>query len=128
ARGLPLAGASELPHAAPEHARTDAAAAASREPEAGTRRTPLRSTESQPSGVSGSSGDPAVSPGFDRHAVRAFDAAPSLTSLANAMTGRWSAPGEAPMWVAVWHDRAFEIGVLLLGLAVLSFILIFQDW
>ncbi|HRP94710.1 MAG TPA: 4Fe-4S binding protein [Rhodocyclaceae bacterium] len=128
ARGLAVAEAGESSSVAPGGAATGAASAAVGEAESGDKRTPLGTTGSDPSIASGSLGDPAVSAGFDRHAVRAFDAAPSLRSLADAMTGRWSAPGEVPMWVAVWHDRAFEIGVLLLGLAVLSFILIFQDW
>jgi NosR/NirI family transcriptional regulator, nitrous oxide reductase regulator len=62
-------------------------------------------------------------------ADRRIEALPGLGSLASAMLGRWSdAPDEAPMWVAIWHERVFEIGVLLIGLATLTFILVFQDW
>ncbi|MBM3392301.1 MAG: 4Fe-4S binding protein [Betaproteobacteria bacterium] len=42
--------------------------------------------------------------------------------------GTWTPPQEEPAWVAIWQNRKFEIGVLLVGLAVLSFILVFQDW
>lgn len=42
--------------------------------------------------------------------------------------GTWTPPQEEPVWVAIWQNRAFEIGVLLVGLAVLFTILIFQDW
>lgn len=61
---------------------------------------------------------------------RRLDAAPSATLLTGAALGRWDlqAGEEPPLWVAVWHDRVFEIGVLLVGLAALSFILMFQDW
>ncbi|VAW68329.1 Nitrous oxide reductase maturation protein NosR [hydrothermal vent metagenome] len=33
-----------------------------------------------------------------------------------------------PMWVSVWRSRIFEIIVLLIGLSILMFILILQDW
>ncbi len=42
--------------------------------------------------------------------------------------GTWTPPEEEPAWVAVWQDRKFEIAVLVAGLAVLSFLLVFQDW
>ncbi|RFA25761.1 regulatory protein NosR [Alkalilimnicola ehrlichii] len=32
------------------------------------------------------------------------------------------------LWVEVWRDRVFQIAVLALGLTVLTFILLFQDW
>ncbi len=35
---------------------------------------------------------------------------------------------EEPMWVTVWRDRAFQAGVLIAGLALLTLIMIFQDW
>jgi hypothetical protein len=58
-----------------------------------------------------------------------IDAAPSAAALTGAaLGGRWSSPGEEPVWVAIWHERVFEIGVLLVGLAALTFILMFQDW
>jgi hypothetical protein len=38
-------------------------------------------------------------------------------------------PGNAePLWKSVWRERKFAIGVLVAGLAVLNFILLFQDW
>lgn len=42
--------------------------------------------------------------------------------------GTWTPPHEEPAWVAIWQNRKFEIAVLVVGLAVLSFLLIFQDW
>lgn len=42
--------------------------------------------------------------------------------------GTWTPPEEEPAWIAIWQNRKFEIAVLVVGLAVLSFILIFQDW
>jgi NosR/NirI family nitrous oxide reductase transcriptional regulator len=45
-----------------------------------------------------------------------------------AKPGTWTPTEEEPVWVAIWQNRAFEIGVLVIGLAVLFMILIFQDW
>ncbi len=42
--------------------------------------------------------------------------------------GTWLPPGEEPAWIAIWQNRKFEIAVLVVGLAVLFFILVFQDW
>jgi hypothetical protein len=42
--------------------------------------------------------------------------------------GTWTPPQEEPAWIAIWQNRKFEIAVLVVGLAVLSFILVFQDW
>ena len=35
---------------------------------------------------------------------------------------------EAPIWIAVWKDRVFQIVILTLGLTVLMIILFMQDW
>ena len=35
---------------------------------------------------------------------------------------------EQPLWVQVWYQRQFQVGVLAVGIAVLLFILFFQDW
>ncbi len=35
---------------------------------------------------------------------------------------------EEPIWVYAWRDKTFQIIVLLIGLSLLLFILIFQDW
>ncbi len=35
---------------------------------------------------------------------------------------------ETPIWVTVWQDKKFALGILLLSLVFLSLILIFQDW
>lgn len=40
----------------------------------------------------------------------------------------WTPPQEEPAWIAIWQNRAFDIAVLTIGLAALSFILVFQDW
>ena len=40
----------------------------------------------------------------------------------------WLGESSEPFWVSVWRDRAWQIAVLLLALAMLSFILLFQDW
>ena len=42
--------------------------------------------------------------------------------------GTWTPPKEEPAWVAIWQSRSFEIAILVIGLGVLSFVLIFQDW
>jgi len=42
-----------------------------------------------------------------------------------------AAPGKAavePLWVVVWEQRKFRIGVLIAGLVVLTLILVLQDW
>jgi NosR/NirI family transcriptional regulator, nitrous oxide reductase regulator len=64
----------------------------------------------------------------DPSAARRIDPAPSAATLAGAALGRWAESSEEPIWVAVWNERVFEIGVLLVGLTALSFILMFQDW
>lgn len=35
---------------------------------------------------------------------------------------------EWPMWVSVWHERTFQITILVIGLVVLTLIMILQDW
>lgn len=40
----------------------------------------------------------------------------------------WVPSQEEPAWIAIWQNRVFDITVLLIGLAVLSTLLIFQDW
>lgn len=35
---------------------------------------------------------------------------------------------EEPLWIGIWRNRAFEIAVLCIGLALLLAILVFQDW
>ncbi|MBK7136785.1 MAG: 4Fe-4S binding protein [Rhodocyclales bacterium] len=53
---------------------------------------------------------------------------------ATAPQGLPFAPGglkpqqEEPEWVAIWKNRQFDIAVLVGGLVLLSFVLIFQDW
>ena len=45
-----------------------------------------------------------------------------------ARPGTWTPPQDEPAWIAIWQNRKFDIAVLVVGLATLSFILIFQDW
>ncbi|MGA0587651.1 4Fe-4S binding protein [Dyella sp. KRB-257] len=37
-------------------------------------------------------------------------------------------PADAPLWKKIWHARRIDIAILCAGLAVLSLILVFQDW
>ncbi len=37
-------------------------------------------------------------------------------------------PDEEPIWITVWRERTLRIGVLVAGLALLTLILVFQDW
>jgi Regulator of nitric oxide reductase transcription len=53
---------------------------------------------------------------------------PQTISPPPAKPGTWTPPQEEPVWIAIWQNRSFEIGVLVVGLAVLFTILIFQDW
>jgi polyferredoxin len=43
-------------------------------------------------------------------------------------TGAGPAPAGEPLWVGVWRNRTVEIVLLVVGLAVLAAILVFQDW
>lgn len=52
---------------------------------------------------------------------------PNVAPLA-ARPGTWTPPQEEPAWIAIWQNRKFDIAVLVIGLATLSFILVFQDW
>jgi len=40
----------------------------------------------------------------------------------------WLGETSEPFWVSVWRDRVWQIAVLVAALAVLTFILLFQDW
>jgi hypothetical protein len=48
--------------------------------------------------------------------------------LAPANTPQVSATLEKPLWLAAWQQGRFRIAVLALGLAVLTLILVLQDW
>ncbi|MGM0982016.1 MAG: transcriptional regulator NosR [Pseudomonadota bacterium] len=48
-------------------------------------------------------------------------------SVPEAYIERPEPPVEVPIWVEVWKDKAFQIGVLLAGLLVLTGIMLFQD-
>jgi NosR/NirI family nitrous oxide reductase transcriptional regulator len=40
----------------------------------------------------------------------------------------WLGAASEPFWVSVWRERAWQSAVLVIALAVLTFILLFQDW
>ena len=40
----------------------------------------------------------------------------------------WMGETSEPFWVSVWRDRVWQIALLITALAVLTFILLFQDW
>ncbi|MDI5892774.1 transcriptional regulator NosR [Halomonas rhizosphaerae] len=48
-------------------------------------------------------------------------------SVPEAYIERPEPPVEEPIWVQVWRDKAFQIGVLVAGLLVLTGIMLFQD-
>ncbi|MDI5935214.1 transcriptional regulator NosR [Halomonas kalidii] len=48
-------------------------------------------------------------------------------SVPEAYIERPEPPVEEPLWVQVWRDKAFQIGVLAAGLLVLTVIMLFQD-
>ncbi len=71
----------------------------------------------------------------DRTAPRAKAATPRKTAPAASAAPQQSVPAtvpitslQPPLWIGVWQERAFAIGVLGFGLTLLAFILIFQDW
>ena len=40
----------------------------------------------------------------------------------------WLGETDEPFWITVWRERVWQIAVLVVALAVLTFILLFQDW
>ncbi|MBK6631036.1 MAG: 4Fe-4S binding protein [Betaproteobacteria bacterium] len=56
------------------------------------------------------------------------DMPPQVIAPLPARPGTWTPPQEEPAWIAIWQNRTFDIAVLVIGLATLSFILVFQDW
>lgn len=59
----------------------------------------------------------------------AMPAPPAATGAAYpARPAELMAPEQEPEWVAIWKNRTFDIIVLVTGMAVLFFVLIFQDW
>jgi polyferredoxin/Na+-translocating ferredoxin:NAD+ oxidoreductase RnfG subunit len=40
----------------------------------------------------------------------------------------WLGESSEPFWVSVWRDRVWQVAVLVVALAVLTLILLFQDW
>ena len=53
---------------------------------------------------------------------------PPIIASLPAKPGTWTPPQEEPAWIAIWQNRTFDIAILVIGLATLFFILIFQDW
>jgi polyferredoxin len=59
----------------------------------------------------------------------AVTAVPNVTSLPPVPKPVFAVdPGSEPIWVNVWRERTFRIVVLLVGLAFLTLLLVFQDW
>ena len=54
--------------------------------------------------------------------------APSASAAPPPATARAQTAPEPPLWVEIWRSRKVEIGLLVVGLAVLAAILVFQDW
>jgi polyferredoxin len=59
------------------------------------------------------------------HAVRP---AVSHSPEAAAKENTSAAAQEEPIWKMVWRQRVFQISVLVIGLAFLTLVLVFQDW
>ncbi|MDH5184956.1 MAG: NosR/NirI family protein [Gammaproteobacteria bacterium] len=63
-----------------------------------------------------------------------------LDSVFSSFAGKYKIPDEylllpsrivdenEPIWRAVWRERSFQIAILVAGLSVLTFIMMFQDW
>lgn len=120
------------PQAVPTRPQQEAARPAARDdpvgraPEAGPRPAPAAVPPAKPA-VAASKPAPA-----SRQVHGAVPLSPEFPPTAilppPAKPGTWIPPQEEPVWIAIWQNRAFEIGVLVVGLAVLFTILIFQDW
>ncbi|HET9045008.1 MAG TPA: 4Fe-4S binding protein [Burkholderiales bacterium] len=54
--------------------------------------------------------------------------APSASAAPPPATAPAQTATEPPLWVEIWRGRTVEIGLLVIGLAVLAAILVFQDW
>jgi hypothetical protein len=53
---------------------------------------------------------------------------PATAPSASALRRAAQTATEPPLWVEIWRGRTVEIGLLVIGLAVLAAILVFQDW
>ena len=53
---------------------------------------------------------------------------PAMTPPRPGATTLAQATPEEPLWVEIWRSRKVEIALLVVGLAVLAAILVFQDW
>jgi len=56
------------------------------------------------------------------------DMPPRAAAAFPEMPSTWTLPEEEQAWVAIWKNRQFDIAVLVGGLILLSFVLVFQDW
>lgn len=54
--------------------------------------------------------------------------APAVAAAARPSAAVTAAVDEEPMWRTLWRSRKIQIGVLVAGLALLTFILLFQDY
>ena len=64
-----------------------------------------------------------------RVAVPAPAAAPTATAEpAAAPAAAPGLAGDVPLWQRIWHDRWFDVGLLMAALGVLTGIFFFQDW
>jgi polyferredoxin len=122
-RGVRLA---EVAQAAP------AAVAATAERPAPEAATPVPEKVAPPTRAAPAKGPapPAAKPGPDRRAPAAAPTRaepPSAAGTASPLPVA-AAPQEEPLWVSVWQARKFQIAVLVVGLAALTSILVFQDW
>jgi len=74
----------------------------------------------KPAPEKGAAAPAAAAPPPAQAAPAPTHAAPSLTAPAG--------PDDEPLWVTIWQERRFQIAVLGAGLAVLTLILVLQDW
>ena len=72
----------------------------------------------------------AAKPELDRRAppAAATRTGPTPAAEAPSQFPAAVAPDEEPLWVSAWQARKFQIAVLVVGLATLTSVLVFQDW
>ncbi|MFZ5464178.1 MAG: 4Fe-4S binding protein [Pseudomonadota bacterium] len=131
---LPAAAQPQADAPAPEQPRSEAPPPTTRGGEAvGRPATPASVAQRAGSGKAASPSSVAapatpVRPAADAVVPLARDMPPPNVAPLPAVPGTWTPAEEEPQWVAIWRHRAFEIGVLVVGLTVLFSILVFQDW
>lgn len=60
--------------------------------------------------------------------MRAAQRVAESRGLAPARPAAADGPASEPLWIGIWQERRFRIGVLCAGLVVLTLILVLQDW